>query len=234
MIRVLVVEDEPLIAEAHREYLGRVGGFEIVGTAGTAREAMRIAGEAARSGRPVELVLLDLNLPDARGIDLASALSGIRPEPDIVAITAQRDLASVRGAMSRGVLLYLLKPFTYAAFADKIGQYLRYRDALAGGTDAVSQRDVDNALAELRSAAARRTARAGAAPDTADAVARAVRDSDHGMTASEVAAQLGSSRVTAWRYLERLADDGTVDRQTEYGSAGRPQVRYRWRHQRPG
>ena len=59
---------------------------------------------------------------------------------------------------------------------------------------------------------------------------RAVRDSDDGLTASsEVAVAVGSSRVTAWRYLERLADDGTVARITEYGNTGRPQIRYRWR-----
>ncbi|QMU19288.1 response regulator [Gordonia rubripertincta] len=227
MIRVLIVEDEPVIAEAHRDYLARIGGFEVVGAVTTAQEALR----AART-HGVDLVLLDLGLPDARGTDLASALSGVRPAPDVIAITAQRDLPTVRAAMSRGVLLYLLKPFTFAAFRDKIEQYLRYREALTGEAEAVSQRDVDRALAELRSGDHRRTAKKGSAPQTEDAVCRAVRDSADGLTASEAARALGSSRVTAWRYLERLADDGVLDRDTQYGSAGRPQVRYRWRRAR--
>ncbi|MDL9944671.1 response regulator [Gordonia sp. ABSL11-1] len=229
MIRVLIVEDDPLIIEAHREFLGRIGGFDIVASVSTAQEALRAATAASGSGAAVDLVLLDLGLPDADGVDLASALSGIRPVPDIIAITARRDLATVRSAMSHGVLLYLLKPFTFAAFAEKIRQYLGYREALTAGEDAVSQRDVDRALAELRTTDTRRTAKKGAAPETEDAVGRAVRDSDGGLTASEVAGVLGSSRVTAWRYLERLADDGTVERVTEYGNTGRPQVRYRWR-----
>ncbi|WP_168702387.1 response regulator [Gordonia paraffinivorans] len=224
MIRVLIVEDEPVIAQAHREYLGRIGGFEVVDVVVTAQEAMRVA----RGGR-VDLVLLDLGLPDARGLDLAGALSGVRPAPDMIAITAQRDLQSVRDAMSRGVLLYLLKPFTFAAFREKIEQYLRYRGALAADTDAVSQRDVDRALAELRTGDSRRSTAAGAAAETRDAVGRAVRDSADGLTASEVARAVGTSRVTAWRHLERLAEDRVVDRDTQYGSAGRPQVRYRWR-----
>ncbi|NMN99643.1 response regulator [Gordonia sp. TBRC 11910] len=228
MIRVLIVEDDPLIAAAHRAYLGRLGGFDVVAEANTAQRGLRVASEASATSAPVDLVLLDLGLPDARGIDLASALSGIDPIPDIIAITAQRDLASVRDAMSRGVLLYLLKPFTFAAFKDKLEQYQRYRDATGGGGDAVSQRDVDRALAQLRTADEKRTAKKGASAATEDAVARAIRDSDDGLTASEVAAALGSSRVTAWRYLERLADEQTVTRLTEYGHAGRPQVRYRW------
>ncbi|MBD0023513.1 response regulator [Gordonia pseudamarae] len=229
MIRVLIVEDDPLIAAAHRDYLGRIGGFEVVDAVTTAQQGLRTAAEAAAAGEPIGLVLLDLGLPDARGVDLAAALSGVRPEPDIIAITAQRDLASVRSAMAHGVLLYLLKPFTFAGFREKIGQYLRYRDALGAGGDAVSQREVDEALAILRTADGRGTARKGSAPATEDAVGRAVQDSGGGLTASEVAAAVGSSRVTAWRYLERLADDGTVTRITEYGNTGRPQIRYRWR-----
>lgn len=229
MIRTLIVEDDALIARAHAEYLRRIGGFEIVASVGTAQEAIRVATAAASVGAPVDLVLLDLGLPDARGVDLASALGGITPGPDIIAITAQRDLATVRSAMSHGVLLYLLKPFTFAGFGEKIRQYLAYRTAMTEGGDAVSQHHVDRALGELRTSATRRTGKKGTAPETEEAVARAVQDSSDGLTAAEVAATLGSSRVTAWRYLERLADDGTLDRSTEYGRAGRPQVRYSWR-----
>ena len=69
----------------------------------------------------------------------------------------------------------------------------------------------------------------GAAAGTNDEIARAVRDSADGITADAVAKQVGVSRVTAWRYLERLADEGTVTRQTDYGKAGRPKIRYLWR-----
>lgn len=227
--RVLIVEDEPVIAESHKAYLARLGGFEVVAMARGGQAAMRMLAAAADSGEPIGLVLLDFGLPDARGVDLAAAMSGVRPVPDIIAITAQRDLATVRSAMSHGVLLYLLKPFTFAAFSEKIRQYERYRDALSPAGDAVSQRDVDRALAELRTADTNRPTHKGSAPGTEDAVARAVRDSERGLTASEVAGTLGSSRVTAWRYLERLAEDGTVRRHTEYGTTGRPQIRYEWR-----
>jgi response regulator of citrate/malate metabolism len=185
MISVLIVEDEPLIAEAHRTYLGRLRGFSVAAVAHTARDAMRAASEAAASETPIDLVLLDIGLPDASGIVLASGLSGLRPAPDIIAITSERDLEMVRAAVGHGALAYLLKPFTVAP--------------------------------------------KGAAPGTNDEIARAVRDSADGITADEVAKQVGVSRVTAWRYLERLADEGTLTRQTDYGKAGRPKTRYTWR-----
>lgn len=226
MITVLIVEDEPLIAEAHRTYLTRLQGFTVVGLAHTARDAMRIASEAEA---PVDLVLLDLGLPDASGIALASALSGLRPAPDIIAITSERDLEMVRAAVAHGALAYLLKPFTFAAFRDRLERYRRYRDALPAGTDAASQAEVDRALGELRISTDRSVAPKGAAPATTDEIARAVRDRADGLTADEAAKLVGVSRVTAWRYLERLADDGTVTRITEYGKTGRPSTRYQWR-----
>jgi response regulator of citrate/malate metabolism len=229
VITVLIVEDEPLIAEAHRTYLGRLHGFSVAAVVHTARDAMRAASEAVVSETPIDLVLLDIGLPDANGIVLASGLSGLRPAPDIIAITSERDLEMVRAAVGHGALAYLLKPFTFAAFRDRLERYRRYREALPAGTDAASQAEVDRALAELRVGADRSASPKGAAPGTNDEIARAVRDSVDGITADEVAKQVGVSRVTAWRYLERLADEGTLTRQTDYGKAGRPKTRYQWR-----
>ncbi len=232
MIRVLIVEDEPLIAEAHRAYLGRLQGFSVAGIVHTARDAMRVASEAAATEAPIDLVLLDIGLPDANGIALASALSGLRPAPDIITITSERDLEMVRAAVGHGALAYLLKPFTFAAFRERLERYQRYREALPAGTDAASQAEVDRALAELRIGSDRSAAPKGAAPGTNDEIARVVRDfrdNPDGVTADEVAKQVGVSRVTAWRYLERLADEGTIRRHTDYGKAGRPKTRYQWR-----
>ncbi len=132
MITVLIVEDDPLIAEAHRTYLSRLEGFSVSGGRShrTRRDADCLRGRRRRS--PVDLVLLDIGLPDASGIALASALSGLRPAPDIIAITSERDLEMVRAAVAHGALAYLLKPFTFAAFRDRLERYRRYRKRSAG------------------------------------------------------------------------------------------------------
>ena len=89
MISVLIVEDDPLIAEGHRMYLGRLQGFSVAAVANTARDAMRAASEAATTDTPIDLVLLDLGLPDARGIALASGLSSLR-WPSCASATSRR------------------------------------------------------------------------------------------------------------------------------------------------
>lgn len=229
MISVLIVEDEPLIAAAHKSYLERLQGFRVAGVAHTARDAMRAATQAIADGTPIDLVLMDIGLPDASGIDLAGAMGGLRPSPDVIAITSARDLAVVRSAVAHGVALYLLKPFTFAAFRDKLERYLEFRAALPAGEAAVSQRDIDRAMGALRSSDERTTTPKGIASQTFDEIAKVVKGYPDGVGAAAAGKALGVSRVTAWRYLERLADDGLVERQTEYGKTGRPQVRYRWK-----
>ncbi|MGW4092552.1 response regulator [Nocardia sp. NPDC004750] len=230
MIRVLIVEDEPLIAEAHRAYVERIAGFTPVGVAHTGREAMRAAADAAAEGTPIDLVLMDIGLPDASGLDVAAALTGLAPRPDVIAITSARDLAMVRTAVSHGVVLYLLKPFTFAAFRDKLDRYREFRTALPAGESAISQHDIDRALSALRTPDQRATTPKGVAPQTLDEISRTVRAAEaEGVTAADTATSIGVSRITAWRYLEKLADDGLVVRRSDYGRAGRPKTRYVWK-----
>ena len=151
MIRVLIVEDDPLIAEAHRQYTRRVPGFVVHGHRRD-RQCGRCAPWPLQppTVAPIDLVLLDIGLPDASGIDVASALGGIRPAPDIIAISSERDLAVVRSAVAHGIALYLLKPFTFAAFRDKLERLPAYRDALGSGGAAAGQHEIDRAMNALR------------------------------------------------------------------------------------
>ncbi|WP_435591029.1 response regulator [Nocardia sp. bgisy118] len=229
MIRVLIVEDEPLIAEAHRAYVERIPGFTPIGVAHTGREAMRATAAAAAEGAPVDLVLMDIGLPDTSGLDVAAALSGLAPSPDVIAITSARDLAMVRTAVASGVVLYLLKPFTFAAFADKLERYREFRTALPAGESALTQLDIDRALSALRTPDQRANTPKGVAPQTLEEISRIVRDAEDGITAADTATSIGVSRITAWRYLEKLADDGLVVRRSDYGRAGRPKTRYVWK-----
>jgi response regulator of citrate/malate metabolism len=60
-------------------------------------------------------------------------------------------------------------------------------------------------------------------------VTATLRSATAALSATEVAEQIGASRVTARRYLEHLADEGLVERSPRYGGSGRPEVEYRWR-----
>nr|WP_206037810.1 response regulator [Rhodococcus sp. HNM0569] len=222
----MIVEDETRIAEAHRAYVARVPGFEVHSVVHDGTSALRVVTAAARTAEPVDLVLLDLGLPDANGLDVAAAMSRVRPSPDVIAITSARELDAVRTAVARGVALYLLKPFTFAAFRDKLERYREYRDALTPGPSALAQQDIDRAMAALRTTDERAATPKGVSPQTLDSVVACMRDATEPLTAAEVAARVGLSRVSARRYLEQLTRDGVVEKHPEYGKPGRPLIRY--------
>ena len=222
MIRVLVVEDEPVAAEAHRAYVDRTAGFSTVAVAHTGAVAVETLARV-----PIDLVLLDMNLPDTHGIELCRRIRGAGVDIDILAVTSARELSTVRAAAAHGVVGYLLKPFGYAALRDRLSAYAEYRDRLRGGGHAVGQGDVDRVLDTVRPTRPAPLPK-GMVRETMDKVVSAVRDAD-GLSAAETAELIGASRVTARRYLEYLADTGLADRAPRYGGTGRPELEYRWR-----
>ncbi|WP_337062381.1 response regulator [Kineococcus sp. G2] len=223
-VRVLVVEDDPVLAAAHARLVADVAGFTVAGTVHSGREALAAVGAGG-----VDLVLLDMTLPDVDGLQVLRALRAAAVSADVIAVTAAREPAVVRQALSMGVVQYLLKPFTAASLEERLRSYARFRDevARAGGAAgaAMDQDAIDEALAQLRTSAG--PAR-GVAPATLQAVVGALRAAPPGtgLSAAEAAAATGLSRVSARRYLEHLAGAGRVRREPRYGGSGRPELAY--------
>lgn len=215
-ISVLVVEDEEITAEANRIYVERVPGFAVAGVVRSGAEALRFL-----RGRPVDLILLDLYLPDMHGLEVCRAVRAGGLMCDVIAVTSARDLAMVRSAVSLGISQYLLKPFTYATLAEKLTRYARFKEE-AGL--AVGQGDVDRVLGALRGPS---ELPKGMARDTLGTVAAQLREHPRGVGAQAVADAIGVSRVTARRYLEYLVELGVAARVPQYGGVGRPELLYR-------
>jgi len=222
-IGVLVVEDEPVAADAHRAYLERIPGFVVRAVVHDGAGAIRLLGDPSSA---VDLVLLDMHLPDLHGLDVVRAMRTAGHRADVIAVTSARDLEVVRAAVSQGVVQYLLKPFTFAALRDKLERYAAYRHQLEGDV-ASGQHEVDRALATLRGIDPSSLPK-GMSLESMDAVVGVLRPSEASLSAAEVASAVGASRVTARRYLEHLADSALVVRRSRYGGTGRPEVEYRW------
>jgi response regulator of citrate/malate metabolism len=218
-IHVLVVEDDPLIAEAHGKYVERVPGFSLAGIAPSGQEALRLV-----KTRQVDLILLDFHLPDLHGLEVCRALRAGRAETDVIAVTSTRDLAAVRSAASLGVLQYLLKPFTFRSLQDKLEQYRQYRTQITADQQVAGQSQVDRAFASLRGMS-HGSLPPGLSDETLESVVRAVGHTK-AASAAEIAQLCGVSRVTARRYLEHLADSGVLLRNQRYGGSGRPEIEY--------
>jgi len=220
-VRVLVVEDQPALAEMHREYVDRVNGFTTVAVAHSGGEAL-----AVLLARPVDLVLLDFYLPDLNGLDVCRQMRARRHTADVIAVTSARDLATVREAVAHGVVHYILKPFAFTTLRDRLRRYAEYR-AVVGDHTAGDQREVDRLMLRLLDPAPPGLPK-NLRPETMSVVTAALNDGEHA-SASDVAARVGASRVTVRRYLEQLVREGFAEQTLRYGRTGRPEVLYRRR-----
>ncbi|MFJ6994115.1 response regulator, partial [Streptomyces sp. NPDC003090] len=222
MTRVLVVDDDFMVAKLHSRYVSAVDGFTVAGVAHSGADALR----AARELRP-DLLLLDVYLPDMDGIDVLRAVRAEEERAgrggahaDALFITAARDAETVRSALRAGALHYLIKPFSQAALREQLLHAASVRSRLAGLAEA-RQEDVDRIFG-TRPRASRELPK-GLAAHTADLVERILREHPAGLSATECAEAGSLSRVSARRYLEYFAETGRAEVTLRYGGTGRPE-----------
>jgi two-component system CitB family response regulator len=219
-VRTLIVDDDFMVAKVHRAYTERMPGFEVIGVAHSGTEALEVAERL----RP-DLVILDIYLPDVSGLEVLQRLRQRQSTVDVIMVTAARDVESLRAAMAGGALRYIVKPFNFARYSETLQTYQRFlgrRSAL----EEVEQEDVDRLYAAIGVASDRSLPKNLNRP-TLELVVRCLRDHSETVSALEVAEGTGVSRGTARRYLEYLESQGRASLELRYGSAGRPEHRYR-------
>ena len=221
MIRTLVVDDDFRVADLHCAYVDRVSGFQVVGRAHSGTEALKKVDQLEP-----DLVLLDIYLPDISGLDVLQRLrdEGMAPV-DVIAITAARDVESLRAAMRGGVVHYLIKPFLFPTFEEKLLSYAAARERMTR-IGRAEQGDVDRIFGTLRTARTEALPK-GLSDATLELIVQALGRSQSGLPAALVADEAGVSRVTARRYLDHLCQLGRVELTMRYGGPGRPEHRYR-------
>jgi response regulator of citrate/malate metabolism len=223
VIRVLVVDDDFMVARIHVGFVERVDGFEVVGVAHSGAEA----ADAVTTLRP-DLLLLDLYLPDRFGLDLLADLRTLPQPCDAIVITAAKEGDAVRAAVRLGVADYVLKPFGFADLEERLQRYAERR-RLLDGTQVTGQDDVDRVFVRAAGGTGAMVALPkGMSAETALLAQDALRAAEGTLSATEVADVVGISRVSARRYLEHFVTTGSADVRLRYGSTGRPERRYRW------
>ncbi len=137
--RILVVEDDARLARLLVEQLGHAG-YRV--------DHVDRGGEALAwlQQRPCDLVLLDLNLPDLDGIEVAERLRG--EGPAVVMLTARADVDSRVEGLYAGASDYLTKPFSVQELLARI--HVRLRERSAGGVVRLGTLELDPAASACR------------------------------------------------------------------------------------
>jgi response regulator of citrate/malate metabolism len=221
-LTVLVVDDDYRVASLHVAFVERVEGFDVVGEAHTAAEALEMAGRL----HP-DLVLMDVYLPDVDGLRTLQEMLRRPSPPAAIVISAANDVENVRAALRLGVTHYLVKPFSFAELAERLGAFREAAAHIDDLPDEATQGDINRIFDLLRPPRTPpvRPELSRLAP-TLQVIYDALASSDAGLSATDIARSLGMSRATAQRSLTQLEQSGAIALELKYGRTGRPEHRY--------
>lgn len=225
-IRVLIVEDDPMVAKFNRHYLEQVEGFECAGWVTSGVEAARVLAE-----QEIDLVLLDIYMPGTNGLQLLSSLREQGSTADIIIISAASDNASIRKALQLGAVDYLIKPFEFARFQAALTAYKEDYFALMKQEEPLSQEQLDKLLrphsgTEEEKGAALPLPK-GLSEGTLASIWSIIRQLDNPVfSTEEITAGAPISRISVRKYLAFLKDAGVLGMEIGYGAVGRPVYMY--------
>jgi response regulator of citrate/malate metabolism len=225
VIRVLIVEEGPQGGFAQVACAAQFLGFAVLGQTARGEDAIRQLRH-----NHVDLILLDVDSPDMRGLELLRLIRSHGYSNDIIAAIRGDNPTALQASLSYGVLYCLVKPISFTVMRQRLERYRNYRDRLAHCEQFVGQSELDDLLVSMCKRDRGRSP-TGVCAETLDSVVEELCAADRpvSLSAIQLAEIIGASRVTARRYLEYLADAGLARRDMSYGGPGRPEVRYHWR-----
>ena len=224
-MRVLIVEDDPMVMRLNVDYLARLDGIELVGQCESVPAALEML-----ECEPVDLLLLDVYLRNRSGLEVLRHLRAQDRNTDAVLITAASEIETVRAAQRLGARDYLVKPFSFERFRDAIEECRRARESLSRLPEQLGQGDIDRLFSQPAAVEVRRPGDLpkGLTPASLAQVAQAILAlEDESFTSETLLSATGMSRVSVRKYLKHLNDMQLLEESFHYGQIGRPSFRYR-------
>lgn len=224
-IRVLIVEDDPMVMRLNLDYLNRLAGLTLVAQCDDVPGALAVLDE-----QPVDLLLLDVYLRERSGLEILRRLRRQGRDLDVILITAASEAETVREARRLGVRDFLVKPFEFERFREAVEACVAGRHALARLPARAAQQDLDRLFQPAVTEPPRRQdglPKGLTAPTLAQVAAAVCTFGDDAFATEALVPLTGMSRVSLRKYLKYLAEQGILEESFHYGQVGRPSFSYR-------
>lgn len=220
MIKVLIVEDDPMVAELNRRYLERLNGFSLSAIASSGDQALSYL-----ANNDVDLILLDIFMPNINGLDFLSALRAQHYGIDVILVTAARDIQTVQEALRHGAVDYLIKPFEFERFQKALTAYRQRHDFIERQSH-IDQTSLDKHIFNQHSREKSNEFPKGLDQQTMQKVWKCISEYQDDFTAETMADIVGISQVSMRKYLKYLTSVDLLGVNVNYGSVGRPISKY--------
>ena len=221
MYKVLIVEDDPMVAMINEQYISRNKQFTVVGKCTDGNSALKFL-----KNNEVDLIILDVYMPYTDGFETLRQIRQNQISVDAIMVTAANDRESLEEALHLGIVDYLVKPFTFDRFRMALDKFIAQTDALKDfGT--LNQKNIDYIIDNSKKKYDDVHPK-GIQQKTLELILEHLKDNaDKWLTGDDIADKIGLTGVTVRRYMNYLAETGMVLSEMNYETGGRPCMLYK-------
>ncbi len=221
MYKVLIVEDDPMVAMINEQYIKRNKNFEIVGKCSDGLSALEFLENNA-----VDLLILDVFMPKMDGFETLRKIRNRQITVDAIMVTAANERESLEEALHLGIVDYLVKPFAFDRFQMALEKYIAQNNALKD-IDTLNQKSIDHIIDNSRKKSDDLYPK-GIQEKTLQLIMEYLK-ANNGVwfTGDEIAEKVGLTGVTVRRYMNYFAESGRAISEMDYETGGRPCMRYK-------
>lgn len=228
MYKVLIIEDDPMVASIDRKYVEMTPGFQVLDTIPDGSRALD-SPLLARA----DLIILDYFMPRMNGDEFIDLMHHAGYTPSVIMVTSANDSGIVTSLLSRGVTDYLVKPFEYDRFRDALLRFDRLKKQRKSSQDIFDQEEIDRLIRgsgpEKPSPVSREQLAKGLNQATLDTIRGFLSDHrEDSFTCDQIARKVSLSRITVRRYVNYLLEQREVVSSIDYQTGGRPGMYYRY------
>jgi len=223
MYKVMIVEDDPMVASINQQYLERNQNLKIVGQFRNGQETLEYL-----ENNGADLAVVDYYMPIMDGLEFVRKCHEKNIKTDVIIVTAANTAQDISEFLQLGIVDYLVKPFTYERFQKAIDKYL-YRKNLAKQNKTLDQAEIDKLLSQDQNIrpAEKVVLEKGLQEQTLERI-RTYLEEHKGtlMSSNEIASEVNLSRITVRRYMSYLVENREIISQIDYSTGGRPSIKY--------
>lgn len=221
MFKVLIVEDDPMVAMINEQYIGRNKNFIVVGKCKDGKSALEFLKD-----NEVDLLILDVFMPYTDGFETLRQIRNSQISVDAIMVTAANDRESLEEALHLGIVDYLVKPFTFDRFRMALEKFMAQTDVLKD-FETLNQKNIDFIIDNSRKKSGDIHPK-GIQEKTLQIIMEYLKEHRNvWLTGDVIAEKIGLTGVTVRRYMNYLAEAGLVICEMDYETGGRPCMNYK-------
>lgn len=223
--KVLIVEDDPMVAMINEQYVLKNPQFIVAGTCKNGQDAIKYL-----ENNSADLILLDVYMPVMDGIETLKKIRELKIESEVIMVTAANDTTTIERTMHLGVMDYLIKPFAYERFNISLEKFLTNKMVLEQNS-VMNQSCIDKLISSgINKDSSQKSSLKlpkGIQPKTLSVIQGFFRENSGWNTVDMIADHLGISVVTVRNYLNYLIKEDQIIEDINYSTGGRPSMLYK-------